>query len=546
MKPTRYTPELIEKYSKKGYWDSLTLSHYWDINAKKYPEQEAVVDSRGRFTWRQAKDWIDRAALSMIELGIGRDEVVAIQLPNFTELALLRVAMEKAGILYSPLLRSLRQTEMEYILRYLDAVAIVIPSRYADFDHFKMVQDLKPKLPNLKHILIVGDEVPDTATSLSRLIKEKHLDTKSAGILESRRHKATEVSLIGHTSGTTGMPKFVEFSPCARLMAGHGIARLCNLTNKDIVAALGPASGGPNNCGYFGAPVAGSKLTMLEVFQAKPALELIQKERVTVACVSPAHLAMMLAEPDFNQYNLKSLRLLFSAGAPLTYELGRESEQRFGCPVLNCLGAVDCGGLISTYPDSTQDERLLTVGKPLAFTELKLVDEKGKEVAPGEIGEIFLGGPSCAGGYFKDPAATWQSWTKDGWFKMGDLGRLDSKGNLVMVGRKKDLIIRGGQNIYPLEVENLLHAHPKVAGVAIVGMPDTVMGEKACAFVVPKPGQTFNFEDMISFLKKQKIASYKLPERLEIIDKIPLAAEQKPDKKALRAIITEKLKTEGK
>jgi non-ribosomal peptide synthetase component E (peptide arylation enzyme) len=190
--------------------------------------------------------------------------------------------------------------------------------------------------------------------------------------------------------------------------------------------------------------------------------------------------------------------------------------------------------------------RLPTLGKGSGGTEIKVVDKQGKEVAQGEVGEIWGRGPACASGYYKDPETTWAAWTKDGWFKMGDLGRFDGGGNLVLAGRKKDMIIRGGQNIYPVEIENLLSSHPKVADVAIVGMPDPAMGEKACAYVVPRPGQDLSFEEMVSFLREKGIATYKLPERLEFIDKLPLVGEQKVNKKHLVQGITEKLQKEGK
>ncbi len=156
-------------------------------------------------------------------------------------------------------------------------------------------------------------------------------------------------------------------------------------------------------------------------------------------------------------------------------------------------------------------------------------------------------GPACAAGYFKDPEATWQAWTRDGWFKLGDLGKFDEEGNLAIVGRKKEIIIRGGQNIYPIEIESMLITHPKVSDVAIIGMPDPVMVERACAYVTLKSGQSFTFEELVSFLRDKNVASYKFPERLEIVDKFPMVAEgQKVDKKLLRQDITQKLKEEGK
>ena len=193
-----------------------------------------------------------------------------------------------------------------------------------------------------------------------------------------------------------------------------------------------------------------------------------------------------------------------------------------------------------------RDQRLLTVGRPSIANEVKIVDESGLEVRQGQVGEIMARGPMCGFGYYKDPEASMKVWTQDGWYHMGDLGKFDEKGNLILIGRAKDMIIRGGQNIYPLEIENLLLTHPKVLDVAIVGMPDPVMGEKACAYVVPKAGQEFKFDEMVSFLKEKKIANYKLPERLEIIGKLPAVAGQKIDKKALQQAIAQKLKSESK
>jgi acyl-CoA synthetase (AMP-forming)/AMP-acid ligase II len=199
------------------------------------------------------------------------------------------------------------------------------------------------------------------------------------------------------------------------------------------------------------------------------------------------------------------------------------------------------------YPDDPQDVRFLTAGRPVPGVEVKLVDDEGKEVSPGGVGEVWVRGPTFVSGYYRDAEATAQMWTQDGWFKMGDLGKWDYRGNVAIVGRKKDMIIRGGQNIYPVEIENLLILHPKVSAVAVVGMPDPVMGEKACAYIVPKSGETFTFEEMVSFLKSKNIALFKIPERLEIVERLYMVADnQKVDKKVLQQDIREKLRAEGK
>jgi non-ribosomal peptide synthetase component E (peptide arylation enzyme) len=190
--------------------------------------------------------------------------------------------------------------------------------------------------------------------------------------------------------------------------------------------------------------------------------------------------------------------------------------------------------------------RHFTVGKPRGGDEMKIVDANGKELPKGEVGEVIVRGPSTASGYYKDAVATREAW-KDGWFRMGDLGKIDEQGNLIIVGRKKYMIIRGGQNIYPTEIESVLLKNPKVLDVAIVKMPDRIMGEKACAYVVPKTGEQFTFEEMVSFLKNKRMTPYKIPERLELIDKLPMVAQDlKIDIETLEKDISLKLKAEGK
>ncbi len=226
-------------------------------------------------------------------------------------------------------------------------------------------------------------------------------------------------------------------------------------------------------------------------------------------------------------------------------KVAMEAEQRLKCQMLISYGGSEFGSLSSVPLDSPPEMRHATVGKPLTGVDVKLLDDEGKEVPAGEAGNVTVRTPYAQDSYYEDPDATWQVWDKEGWVKTGDVGILDEQGFLRVVGRGKDLIIRGGQNIFPTEIENLLLLHPKVTDVAVVAMPDPKMGEKACAFVVTSPGQQFAFDEMTSFLKEKRIAAYKLPERLEIVDQIPLVAGSKVDKKLLRAQIAEKLKAEG-
>jgi non-ribosomal peptide synthetase component E (peptide arylation enzyme) len=538
---------MYEKYRKQGYWSDVTTSDLWERNARDYPDKEALVDSRTRLTWREANEWIDRLALGFLELGIGKDQLVVVQLPNCVELCLLRVACERAGTLCLPVLRTWRHNEMIHSLGRTEATAVVIPWKFRNFDHYEMIRELRPQLPTLKHVLVLGDEVPEGTISLQELLRRPPGGTHTRASLEEVRTRAEEFSLVLPTTGTTGLPKFVENPICSFMCRELACVEDLGITCEDILIALSPTAGGSNGRVYLGAPLAVAKIVMLEHFSPLEALETIEKERVTFAPMVPAQLSMIVEHPDFDKYDISSLRAVMTMGAPLPFEVALAVEKKLGCPIVQNYSAIDCSAACKGSLDEPPEVRFRTVGRPYAAAEVRLVDEAGTDVAPGESGEVLLRGPAAVSGYFKDPETTWQVWTKDGWYKTGDLGKLDEAGRLMIVGRKKEMILRGGQNVYPVEIEHLLINHPHVANVAIVKMPDPVMGEKACAYVVPAHGRHFTFEEMVSFLKEKSIAPYKLPERLEIIDALPMVAEgQKIDKKALEKDVVEKLKAEGK
>ncbi len=543
-KPSRYTEAEIDKLVAAGFWKT-TISNIWDRNASRYPDREAIADPRTTLSWASAGQWIDRMALNLLEMGIGRDEIIVIQLPNCIELHLLRVASEKAGVLCVPVTAYMREKEIQYILKNTEARAVVIPWIYRKFDHLGMIEHIRSGLPRLKHILIVSDQVPDGVLSVRKLAQEPlGRRFKEMSHLEERRYKPTEVSIINLTTGTTGLPKFVEYPAGANAAWGEGQAPLLRFGTTDVVAAIAPAARGPCLPVYYDAPVAAAKIIMLPWNGPEEALKAIEQNRITVACFVPAQLAMMMEQYKHGSYDLSSVRLWYSAGAIIPPPLVKEVEEKIGGITISDYGAVDFGGIIMPGLEESREVRMFTVGIPRYGTEVKLVDDNGKKVKKGNIGEILGRGPSCASGYYKDPKATSEAWDKDGWFAMGDLGKIDERGNLAIVGRKKEMIIRGGQNIYPSEIEGLLSAHPKIQNVAVVAMPDPIMGEKACAYVVLRGKETLTFEEMTSFLKEKDIAPFKLPERLEITDSLPMVSEQKVDKKALKQDITNKLSTE--
>jgi non-ribosomal peptide synthetase component E (peptide arylation enzyme) len=249
----------------------------------------------------------------------------------------------------------------------------------------------------------------------------------------------------------------------------------------------------------------------------------------------------MLDHPSLGKYDLSSWKCAFSSGSPLSYPAAVRLEERTRCRIINGYGAQELPGISTTSIFDPREVRLLTVGKPYSGNEIKIVDNNGKKLEQGEVGQIVVRGPFASAGYYKSPELNEEVWMDEKWFKIGDYGKLDAEGNLIIIGRTDDVILRGGQNIYPAEIELLLADHSKIERVAVVGMPDRIMGQKSCAFVVPRQGEIPTFDEIASFLKKKGIALYKLPERLEIIDELPYTKEQKIDKKVLRLRIAEKL-----
>jgi non-ribosomal peptide synthetase component E (peptide arylation enzyme) len=424
---------------------------------------------------------------------------------------------------------------------------VVIPWESSGFNYFEMIKEIQPNLPTLRHIFVVGDEVPPGAISIKAMTQQPLEEKYPGDYLEKTKYSAPEVALITTTTGTTGLPKFIENSVCSRVNLGKQLAYVVRLNSEDVVVVTLTGFGAGTALALHGAPIVAAKIAMQERFDPEETLKLIEEERGTVLHFVPAQGLAMARHPNLGKYDLSSLRIIYVGGAAVNYSEAVEIEEKLGAVVMQGYGVHDCGAVnFSPSPDDPREIRLSTVGKPAPGCRIRLLNDAGEEVVKGEVGEIWATGPAGVSGYYKDPEATWRAWTEDGWFQTGDLGKLDEDGNLIIVGREKDMIIRGGQNIYPVEIESMLLAHPKILDVAIVSMPDPLMGEKACAFVIPRPGQQLTFQEMVSFLRAKKIASFKLPERLEIVDKFPMAAEQKVSKKALQQDIANKLKAEEK
>lgn len=538
MRATRYTEQMIKEYTEKKYWSPVTYADLFERNALSIPDKEALVDDSGsRVTWQQANDLINKLVIKLDDLGYRKDDKLIIQLPNRIEIVLLLIACEKTGVISSSVVRTLRHSEIGYLLKVTAAKGYVGTWKFRDFDYWDMIRELRPELPHLQHVFICGADIPEGAISLDAILRGPTADTDRIPSIKRNKVRFDEVAWLGLTTGTTGMPKIIETPMAlATSVAPSHMAKI-GMTEHDVVGALCPVSGAARGLLRFN-PFAGAKGVLMEHFSPEAAFKLIEDEKITIPMMVPAQLAAMVQDPSYRKYDLRSLRVFQVSGAPLPPHVADEVERRFNCMVINHYGGMDAGSLTSVDARDPIEVRRFSVGKPHPGNEIRLLDDCDREVQTGEVGAITFRGPTAVGGYFNDPEMTRQAWGT-GYFNMGDLGKLDSDGNLYIVGRKKDVIIRGGYNIYPTEIENILMTHPHVKAAALVGYPDPIMGEKACAFVVVADGETFTFKDMVEFFKSKKLSANKTPERLEIIAEMPLVSDMKLDKKALKAKLTE-------
>lgn len=544
MKPILYTDNMIHDYTDKGYWKDVTYADLYRQCAEKYPHKEALVDSEKRLTWSEANLQANRIALKFVELGLEKDDIVICHLPNMVELNLVLAACNKAGLIYAGAVRTLRDEEISFISECTAAKGFLSVREFRSFDYWDMIQKIRPNVPSLTNVFVVKGDVPDGAISIQEVIQDPLEERYPVEGLKKRQLKYHEVESISFTSGTTGFPKVVEWPQTARTFAAESHMKRIKMNGDDVIGTVAPVFGAGRS-GFFFPPFNGAKTVHMEHFDAKSALELIEKEKITLPAVVPTQLAMMLNDPDFDKYDLSSVRVIYSGGAPMPTELAREIESRFGAVLINHYGGMDAGGLTACSVDDPPEVRFFTVGKPHVGNEIRILDKEGKDVPKGEVGTINFRGPGAAGGYYKDEKMTNEKWGS-GWFNMGDLGKLDDDGNLMIVGREKDVIIRGGQNIYAAEVENVIQTHPKTVSAAVVAMPDEVMGERACVFIVlANKGDEITLEELGSFLKGKGLSAYKIPEKIEFINNMPLVSDAKIDKKVLKSMLEKKLADEN-
>jgi cyclohexanecarboxylate-CoA ligase len=524
-----------------GFWHERTINDAMDECVAAFPEKPALTATRledgetRRFTYRELSAMADRIAVGLARLGVGRNDVVACQLPNWWQFTLTYLACSRIGAVMNPLMHIFRERELGFMLKHGEAKVLIVPKRFRGFDHETMAEGLMPSLPSLRHLVVVdGAGVNSFDALLSGPPWEDEPGARE--ILARARPGADDVTQLIYTSGTTGEPKGVMHSANSLMANIVPYAERLGLGADDVVLMASPMAHQTGFMYGLMMPILlKARVVLQDVWEPQRALALIREGSVTFTMASTPFLTDLAKTVEAMGATVPTLRVFLCAGAPIPGPLVEQARQALGAKIVSAWGMTENGAVTLTLLEDDDERSIHTDGCPLPGVEIKVVDVDGSPLSVGEIGKLMLRSCSNFGGYLNRPQLN--ATDADDWFDTGDLARIDARGYVRITGRSKDVIIRGGENIPVVEVESLLYRHPDIAMAAIVGYADERLGERACAVVVPKPGRSIDLPGIVEFLKAQKIALQYIPERLVVRDAMPSTPSGKIQKFKLRELL---------
>lgn len=536
MEKTRAVSD-YEDYTK---FEGMNFPQILDYQAKQMPDKEWLVFGKERYTFKQFSEMTDHLAIAMKKAGLRRGESCGVLFPNSVKYLLLQFAVLKLGAILIPLNTRYRAHELTFMLSFSDARFLFTVDAYLKADFVKTFHEIRKDIPKLEHIYVDGTDVPDDMLDIHELF---HYRATPEELMELRNNPVADTApaTMLFTSGTTSQPKGVVMSHRARVWCGLRIAERMRITKED--ALLNPLP----FCHEFGgftivshAVICGCKMVIMEIFNADEALKHIETEKVSVIYGVPTMFSYMFNSPIYKQTDLSSLRTGYMSGATCPLELVKNVQEDMGCNISVAYGLSEAPShTISEYEDSPE-VKARTVGKPIRDAEAKIVDDDRREVPLGTPGEIVIRGQNLMTEYYKRAETTRETLDSEGYLYTGDLGIMDEKGYLTFVGRKTDMIVAGGFNVFPLEVEEVLYQLPFVAHAAVIGMPDPLLGEKILACIVCREGFHPEEEEVIKYCSSQ-LANYKVPKKVIFMESLPMTTTNKILKRELPAMIKEML-----
>lgn len=521
---TPWPEAFAEYYRSLGYWTGETFGDVLAQRARQHPDRIALVCGTRRWSYTELNQRAKQLATGFTRLGIAPRDRVVVQLPNIAEFFSVCFALFKIGALPVFALPAHRRTEVTHFCRFADARAYVIADVDGGFDYRDLARQVQAEVPTLDHVIVVGDAAE--FTSLESLHDEP---------VPLNGPQASEVAFLQLSGGSTGVPKLIPRAHDDYLYSVRASAEICGQDEHSVyLCALPVAHNFPlSSPGTLGTLWAGGRVVLARRPSPDEAFPLIAAEGVTIAALVPPLAMVWLDAARTRKPELASLKLLQVGGAKFGAEAARRVLPELGCRLQQVFGMAE--GLVNYTRDDDDDELLLnTQGRAISpHDEVRVVDDEDRELPDGEVGHLLTRGPYTIRGYYLAPEHNERAFTPDGFYRTGDLVRRLPSGHLVVEGRDKDQINRGGDKVAAEEVENHLLAHPGVHDAALVAMPDAYLGERSCAFIVRR-GTPTRAMDLMHFLRERGVAQYKIPDRIEFIDELPKTGVGKVNKRALR------------
>ncbi|MEE8413626.1 MAG: AMP-binding protein [Dehalococcoidales bacterium] len=529
--------EDAEKYTSRGWWEGITVADILDKAAESHPDKEALADGLHRFTYSQLRDKADRLAVGLLKTGIKRGDVVMVQLPNWAEFAIAFFALHKIGAPAVLILPRHMQLEINHLCGMTRAKAWILPVSYRKTDYLPIIKAVRKANPHLEHIISVRSGKDSPFTSFEDLIEKSDLSPENMEAISKNRPDPGTVAIVLATGGTTGLPKAVPRTHNSLVCETRYKTEARRQDSTDTCLIAVPLEHNLGLAGLESTVYSCGRTVLLDSTKPEDFCETIEKEKVTRAPIVPTMLTRLAGYSGLDRYDLSSLQALYVGGAKTQPEVIESIYTKIGKVYVSAFGMSE-GPSCTTHLDDDPDIIFNTIGKSCCPHDVFMtVDENGNKTETGAEGELLVKGPGLFSGYLNNPEENKRAFTSEGYFRTGDLASIDSEGNVRITGRIKDIIIRGGENISPAEMETLIIQHPGVEEVVVIGLPDDELGEKACACIIPANGPGPTLEDIVGFLKSSGASVLQLPERVETISEVPLTKIGKPDKIALRKTV---------
>ena len=527
--------ERIDQHTRDGFWGNRTITDYLDEAAAATPDKVAFVDPRRQITYAELRREVDRCALGLLELGVRPGDVVSFQLPNWIESVVLHYGATRIGAISNPLIPIYREREVGFMVGLARSKVIVVPSQFRGFDYPGMVDKLRVDWPTLEHVLVVDGSPGQGTRSWAEFMSTPWEERRDPAELAELRPDPNEVTLLIFTSGTTGEPKGVMHTHNTLVAANNPLPERLGITSDSVIHM---ASTLAHLTGFlYGARLAvqiGATGVFQDVWDPTQFVELVEEHRITYTAGATPFLHDLLAASNLAEHDVSSLVRFCCMGAPIPRAIVREARRKLpGLVVLGGWGQTENALVTLGIPGDPDEKVIDTDGYPWPGMRIRVVDESGAELPPGTDGRLQVTGPFLFVGYAERLEMTRALFDGE-WFDTGDLAHVDAEGYLSISGRTKDVIIRGGENIPVAYVENVLYEHPQIQEVAVVGLPDPRLQERACACIVPIAGAELTFDDIKAFLAEKGVAKQYWPERLEVRPELPRTPSGKIQKFRLR------------